>query len=110
MKTTLLFAVVLTILLTGCTRETELQRTIFIEDPNAPGLPQYSEWGYNTFGAYFDRLPFVSTIDYVPARFIVDQGAATFQLEGVRNESSFGTYGERFVLSFTIPEMDLLDY
>lgn len=110
MKTTLLFAVVLTIFLTGCTRETELQRTIFIEDSDAPGLPQYSEWGYNTFGAYFDRLPFVSTHTYVPARFIIDQGATTFQLEGERRESSFGTYGENHMLSFTIPEMDPRDY
>jgi hypothetical protein len=33
----------------------ELSGTFFIEDPYYPGLPIYSEWGYNTFGAYIYR-------------------------------------------------------
>ncbi len=110
MKAKFLVAAFLISALAGCTRETELQRTIFIEDPDAPGLPQYSEWGYNTFGAYFDRLPFVSTNSYVPARFIIREGAASFELEGIRKESSFGYAGERLVLSFAIPDISAENY
>ena len=35
-----------------------LTTSVFIEDPYYPGLPVYSVWGYNTFGAYIDRTPF----------------------------------------------------
>lgn len=30
----------------------DLDRTIWIPDDTEPGLPAYSEWGYNTYGAY----------------------------------------------------------
>jgi len=40
--------------------EYDLAETEFIEDETFSGLPIYSEWGYNTFGAYFDRMPFIS--------------------------------------------------
>lgn len=39
---------------------TALKQSIFIQDVENPGLPIYSEWGYNTFGAYIDRAVFVS--------------------------------------------------
>src|SRR5690606_6927520 len=110
MKRNLLLAVTFISVLAGCSRETELQRTIFIEDPDSPGLPQYSEWGYNTFGAYYDRIPFVSTDDYVPARFIVDEQSTTFQLDGVKKQSPFGAVGEHYILSFTLPDIDPEEY
>lgn len=49
-----------------------LSSTIFIEDQYYPGLPIYSEWGYNTFGAYIDRKVFVSTSDDLPVKVIVN--------------------------------------
>ena len=49
-----------------------LSSTIFIDDPYYPGLPIYSEWGYNTFGAYIDRKPFISTTDDLPVKVIVN--------------------------------------
>lgn len=52
--------------------EFNLSSTIFIEDPYFPGLPIYSEWGYNTFGAYIDRNPFISTSDDLPIKVIVN--------------------------------------
>lgn len=52
--------------------EFNLSGTVFIEDPYYPGLPIYSEWGYNTFGAYIDRKPFVSTTDDLPVKIIVN--------------------------------------
>lgn len=52
--------------------EFNLSATIFIEDPYYPGLPIYSEWGYNTFGAYIDRKPFISTSEDLPVKVIVN--------------------------------------
>ncbi|MBN2350755.1 MAG: hypothetical protein JXJ22_18095 [Bacteroidales bacterium] len=49
-----------------------LSQTVFIEDPYYPGLPIYSEWGYNTFGAYIDRKPFISTEYELPVKIIVN--------------------------------------
>lgn len=49
-----------------------LSSTIFIEDQYYPGLPIYSEWGYNTFGAYIDRKVFCSTTDDLPVKIIVN--------------------------------------
>ena len=59
----------------GCSREYNLEQTIFIYDPEFQDLPIYSEWGYNTFGAYYDREAFISLYDGVGNRLstMVDQ-------------------------------------
>ena len=54
--------------LTSCKKENELKKSVFIYDPENIDLPEYSEWGYNTFGAYYDREIFVSTDEAVPAK------------------------------------------
>jgi hypothetical protein len=59
-----------------------LSETIFIEDPYAPGLPVYSEWGYNTFGAYIDRKPFISTENELPSKVIVNGDILHLMLRG----------------------------
>jgi hypothetical protein len=59
-----------------------LSTSVFIEDPYYPGLPVYSEWGYNTFGAYIDRMPFTSTDENVPAKIIVNTDTLHFLLRG----------------------------
>jgi hypothetical protein len=59
-----------------------LSQTIFIEDPYFPGLPIYSEWGYNTFGAYIDRKTFISTSDDLPVKVIVNNDITHFIFRG----------------------------
>ena len=59
-----------------------LSGTVFIEDPYYPGLPIYSEWGYNTFGAYIDRKPFISTMDDLPVKIIVNTDTLHLILRG----------------------------
>lgn len=44
----------------GCVGDSDLHTTFFIRDKQYPDLPQYSEWGYNTFGAYINNDVFVS--------------------------------------------------
>lgn len=59
-----------------------LSGTVFIQDPYYPGLPIYSEWGYNTFGAYIDRKPFISTQEDLPAKVIVNGDVIHMILRG----------------------------
>lgn len=51
-------------LFAGCVDDSDLHRTIFVRDKLNPDLPKYSEWGYNTFGAYVNDEVFVSVNDY----------------------------------------------
>lgn len=59
-----------------------LSETVFIEDPYYPGLPIYSEWGYNTFGAYIDRNPFISTSVDLPVKVIVNSDTLNLNMRG----------------------------
>ncbi len=47
-------------MISGCSKDSDLNDSIWLPDPKDPELPQYSEWGYNTFGAFVDRVPFTS--------------------------------------------------
>lgn len=98
MSKILLFILAVSIGLIGCDTEYELKQSVFIADPDYPGLPQYSEWGYNTFGAYYDRVPFTSDYEEAPAKVSVSGGTTTLSLYGNK-----GTGGESIELSITIP-------
>ncbi|MGC3977336.1 MAG: hypothetical protein QM751_03325 [Paludibacteraceae bacterium] len=60
----------------------QLQKSIFIEDETNPGLPIYSEWGYNTFGAYIDRVKFISDDELLPAKITVKQDTLNIMMSG----------------------------
>jgi hypothetical protein len=60
----------------------ELSKTVFIPDYENPGLPIYSEWGYNTFGMYIDRSTFVSTDRTLPSKIIVNPDTFNIRLSG----------------------------
>lgn len=95
--------VVLTILSIGCSKESELKKSVFIPDTIFPDLPAYSEWGYNTFGAFFDRKTFKSTDDIVPAKIIINNGKFIFQLSGRFSDSYFGDGSNSLTLKFYLP-------
>jgi hypothetical protein len=76
------------ILASACSTETEIKKSVFIPDKEFPGLPAYSEWGYNTFGAYYDRAPFVSMDFAVPSKVEVTPEEVLFTLEGERKLGS----------------------
>jgi hypothetical protein len=87
---------------TACDTESELKKSVFIEDPHADGLPLYSEWGYNTFGAYYDRTVLRSNDFDTPAKIIADNEATIFSLEGERINGGYGA-GEPVKLDFILP-------
>jgi hypothetical protein len=103
MKTHLL--IILTLLsafLTACVKENELKKSVFVYDPENIDLPAYSEWGYNTFGAYYDREIFVSNNELVPAKIIVSDSSLSFLLDGQKGLSDYYYNYSEMLISFTL--------
>ena len=80
----------------------ELKKTIFIEDTAFPGLPIYSELGYNAFGAYFDTGVFRSSIE-LPVSVRATKGKTSFRFSGEKSSSSL-------YISFIIPQSNIRNY
>ena len=74
-----------------------LQQSIFIEDPLNPGLPIYSEWGYNTFGVFVNRQPFTSTHNIMPAQIIVYPDTLNLIFTGVQRGGTRATLTFSFI-------------
>lgn len=91
------------ILLSACF-EADLQRSIYLPDDEFPELPKYSEWGYNTFGAFVDRQPFVSNDAETPIKVVAEPGRTSFRFTGQRGLFNYGT-GEPFAISFVFPDL-----
>ena len=72
----------LAMMTSSCSSEFDLEQSVFISDVAYPGLPIYSEWGYNTFGAYFDRKPFISNNTELPAKIIVNDDTLNIIMKG----------------------------
>jgi len=68
--------------LCGCSRESDLKKSIFIPDPDDANLPSYTEWGYNTFGAYINREIFIYSDSQIPLQISVKGNTTVFQLVG----------------------------
>lgn len=106
MKTYMLIILpVIAVLLTSCSKENELKESVFIYDPENFDLPEYSEWGYNTFGAYYDREIFVSNDEAVPAKITVSDTSLSFLLEGEKRTDDYNSYynNSNMLLTFTLP-------
>ena len=92
----------------GCSREYNLEQTIFIYDPEFQDLPIYSEWGYNSFGAYYDREAFISLYDGVPLKIVVTGDSTTFIFSGHKGSFSDEQMKMKFVF-FNYNPSDYLD-
>ncbi|MFH2143913.1 MAG: hypothetical protein ABIJ97_15925 [Bacteroidota bacterium] len=93
MKTRLLIFGAILLIFAGCQKEDNeirdsyFKQSPFIEDPGNPGLPIYSEFGYNTFGAYYDRETFISNDVDVPMKVIVTNDTTTLIFRGTKNNT-----------------------
>ena len=82
MKTPLLILSLILLVVAGCSKERELKKSVYVPDAELTDLPAYSEWGYNTFGAYYDRDLFILDNNVVPAKVSVTKGETLFILDG----------------------------
>lgn len=62
MKKHLIIAATL-LVMTACSKS-DLKETQYIEDPDYPGLPIYSDMGYNTYGAYINEQVYQVSTSY----------------------------------------------
>ena len=92
------------IIFNSCEKEYDLTTSVFIEDEVHEGLPKYSEWGYNTFGIYYGRQPFISNSQVVPFTVYVQENTTNFIFQG-----TFG-YSSSAVLKIKFPGMTFNRY
>jgi len=104
LSTRLFLILSLTIMLISCKKDNELSKSVYIPDPENNGLPAYSEWGYNTFGAYIDRCIFVSNDYVVPVKVIVTEGNTSIRLQGDQGACSDSDISLTFKLMGFSPE------
>ncbi|MDR1120970.1 MAG: hypothetical protein LBM08_08635 [Dysgonamonadaceae bacterium] len=99
------------LMLSAC-NENELDKTIFIPDSDDSNLPAYTEWGYNSFGAQYERLYFVATNAVVPCKITYRNGFLNFHLIGnAVGSPGMGYYSaEDMMLTFTFPSSPMNDY
>lgn len=75
---------------------------IFIRDEYYPMLPAYTESGYNTFGAMYEKQYFVVTKNIVPFRMQYEKGNISMILSGtVKSENSISK--SDMAISFIFP-------
>jgi len=96
-----LLAIIL--LLTAC-ESYEMEQTIFVPDATDSNLPAYTEWGYNSFGALYERKYFLAANDIVPSKITIQNGIMTLSLSGrvAANNSSWSSR-ENMTLYFSFP-------
>src|SRR4051812_346745 len=81
----------------ACSEDHVLSQSIFVEDKLNQGLPAYSENGYNTFGAYYDRAPFISG-QKIPLKVIAEKEETSFTFIGMIG------YSEEVSITFKTPD------
>jgi len=91
-KLILFFPIIIVLITAACSEETELKKSVFIPDDVYSDLPAYTEWGYNTFGAYYDMVPFISNESGVPAKMINTGGKTSFMLKGHMSQGYYYYY------------------
>jgi len=94
MKKYLIIAVAL-IVMNACSKS-DFKETQYIADPDFPGLPIYSEMGYNTFGAYINQNVFYCNQNDRPFYLVADRDNLTMTLYGWCNNDNFN-------MVFTLP-------
>jgi hypothetical protein len=110
-KHRVIFLAFIIVFITSCNKDNELKKSVYIYDPENMDLPTYSEWGYNTFGAYYDREIFVYNDELVPAKIIVSDTASTFLLDGHKGPSGYYYSGyPEMMISFTFSGFTPEDY
>ena len=112
MKNYLYITALLLPLLFSCSKIDEMDRTIFIPDEENSQMPAYTEWGYNSFGAIYERSYFLVSNSIVPCKITYQSGMLNFYLIGRLTDRSYSyNYGGiNMELSFSFPFSDINDY
>jgi hypothetical protein len=105
MKAKQIYYIIIALLfITSCAKDYDLEKTIFHSDPDFPDLPMYTEWGYNTFGAFYDRQVFTSSDNIIPLKVIVKNDTTFFRFSGSLN------YHDPMTMTFTMNDFLPVQY
>jgi hypothetical protein len=87
-----------------CSRD-PLDKTIFVPDADDDNLPAYTEWGYNSFGAEYEREYFLFDYGIVPCKIVYKNGKLNFSLIGHLTGEDFDFNGNKahLTLTFSFP-------
>lgn len=91
MKYINLFSFILILVIaTGCSSDFDyrISNSIFIEDIENPGLPIYSEKGYNSFGVYWGLTPFTTQSRHDPSKIVVENDSCHIYFSGKVGEAA----------------------
>jgi len=101
MKKQIFILAAIIFLFASCKKENELKKSVMVYDSELTDLPAYSEWGYNTFGAYYDREVFISN-EKTPAKIIFSNNLMSFVLDGQKGTSSYNYNFDEMSITFKI--------
>lgn len=73
--------------LSACKEDSGPTEFVFIQDPNANGIPIYSEKGYNSFGCLVNESRFEPLNVYIPVKVIRDESTTSFVFDGSLNRN-----------------------
>jgi len=110
MKKHLFVYITIMFIFVGCSVDNELKDSVFIEDAENPELPVYSEWVYNTFGAYYDRVVFVSNDDIVPSKVVVTNNKVSFILAGQQGSTNYYSDYQKMSIKFELKGFEIDGY
>jgi len=94
-----IFALICIIMAACSVAPSELDRTIFVPDPDDYNLPAYTEWGYNSFGAVIERDYFVVSQSIIPCKILYQNGTLLMEISGILKSNSTTNMS----LSFNFP-------
>jgi len=89
----------------SCSKDVDFSKSVMIYDKELTDLPAYSEWGYNTFGVYYDREVLISNDKEVPLKVIVTNNQTSFVFTGQKGSYSYyNFYYHPMTLSLTLTD------
>ena len=98
------FILIISVLLASCSKD-QMDRTIFIPDEDDSNLPAYTEWGYNSFGAEYEREYFLVSNKIVPCKITYKNNELQFLLSGtIKNDRT------KMSLLFTFQSPEIRDF
>lgn len=79
------------VFIVGCARDFEyhVSSSVFINDSQHPGLPIYSEKGYNSFGVYWGLSPFSTQFSSTPSKVVVQNDSCHIHFSGSVNSHAY---------------------
>ena len=85
-----------------CSCIAPMDETVFIPDKEDGNLPAYTDRGYNSFGAVYERNYFTVANNIVPCKIICRNGMLNFSVSG-RIGSGYYSSGKEMTLTFSFP-------